>query len=137
MKVWKTRPWTRLNDMTTSRPPLPTLSSFDQKLVPQTTLDNLSLESLFHSPTYSLEFVYESEGDEIRIAGENACLYTPAFAITPMHTTASPQLHSRHPLFPRPRHPNRTSNILRYASRHHPRKSHHTRQRSPTLQPLH
>ncbi|USP77402.1 uncharacterized protein yc1106_04676 [Curvularia clavata] len=92
MEIWKTCPWTRANDMLLFSHIYQHCLPLIEKLAPQMTLEDLSLESFLHSPTYNLALIQDGVGDEIHIKGEDACLYTPAFAMTPMHTTDLPQL---------------------------------------------
>jgi len=57
-----------------------------RRLAPQTSLQDLSLECFVHSPTYHLELVDAGSNEDIRIEGEDECLYTPSFSIFPMRT---------------------------------------------------
>lgn len=61
-----------------------------EALAPQTTLQDLSLESFLHSPTYHLRVKPGANGD-VRIEGENECLDTPAFFIEPLPTADLPE----------------------------------------------
>lgn len=61
-----------------------------KRLAPQTLLQDLTLECFLHSPTYHLELVATDNNENIRIEGEQHCLYTPAFAISPMRTADLP-----------------------------------------------
>jgi tRNA A-37 threonylcarbamoyl transferase component Bud32 len=61
-----------------------------ERLAPQTSLQDLSLESFLHSPTYHLEFADTGVDGSIQIVGEDHCLYTPSFFITPMRTVDLP-----------------------------------------------
>jgi tRNA A-37 threonylcarbamoyl transferase component Bud32 len=61
-----------------------------EKLAPQTSLQDLTLECFLHSPTYHLEFADAGTDGSIRIEGEDRCVYTPSFAISPMRTIDLP-----------------------------------------------
>jgi hypothetical protein len=62
-----------------------------ERLAPQTSLRDLSLESFLHSPTYNLELIRGGIDHDIRIIGADECLYTPAFFTSPMHTANLPE----------------------------------------------
>jgi tRNA A-37 threonylcarbamoyl transferase component Bud32 len=55
-----------------------------EKLAPDDTLQDLSLEAFLHSPTYNLEIISGGVDEPIRIAGQEECLHAPAFFTSPM-----------------------------------------------------
>lgn len=71
-----------------------------ERLAPQTSLQDLSLEKFLRSPTFHLELVGAGIDNDIRIEGEHTCLYTPSFAISPIHTTRLPGACQEIPRFP-------------------------------------
>ena len=62
-----------------------------ERLAPQTSLQDLSLECFLHAPTYHLEPVDACVNEDIRIEGEDECFYMPSFAISPMRTADLPE----------------------------------------------
>jgi hypothetical protein len=70
-----------------------------ERLAPQTFLQDLSLQSFLHSPTYNLELVRGGSTEDIRIQGADACLYTPAFFTSPMRTADLPSACTAVPRF--------------------------------------
>lgn len=54
-----------------------------ERLVPQTELQDLSLESLLHAPTYHLELVAQNIGGEVDVIGQEGCVFKPAFFVAP------------------------------------------------------
>lgn len=58
-----------------------------ERLAPQTSLRDVTLESFLHFSTYRLELVDAINNGDTRIVGEAHCLHTPAFFISPMRTT--------------------------------------------------
>ena len=68
-----------------------------QQLVPDTSLDDLSLEGFLHTPTYNLEVVGGNSDDDIHVVGAEKCLYLPGFNISPMPTTELPEIRSTIP----------------------------------------
>jgi serine/threonine protein kinase len=72
---------------------------FLKRLAPQTFLQDLSLESFLHSPTYNLELVRGGIDEDIHIQGADACLYTPAFFTSPMRTADLPKACTAVPRF--------------------------------------
>jgi hypothetical protein len=70
-----------------------------ERLAPQTSLQDLSLEAFLSSPTYNLELINGGTGEDIRIKGEDECLYTPAFFTAPMRTADLPESCKSVPYF--------------------------------------
>lgn len=55
-----------------------------KKLAPQTILEDVTLEPFLHAPTYDLELVAKDSSAEITIIGQEECLSTPAFFMSPI-----------------------------------------------------
>jgi hypothetical protein len=91
MELWKGRPWGKPRD----KPLLDLIYQHSlpvlERLAPRTSLEDLSLESFLHSPTYNLELINRGIDEGIRIIGEDRCLYTPAFFTSPMSTADLPE----------------------------------------------
>lgn len=99
MELWKGRPWGRaryepLFDLIYQHF-LPLL----ERLTPQTSLQDLSLEAFLHPPTYNLELINGGIDEDIRIKGDDECLYTPAFFTSPMPTADLPESCKAVPYF--------------------------------------
>ncbi|KAF9693449.1 hypothetical protein EKO04_008944 [Ascochyta lentis] len=62
-----------------------------EKLAPETSLQNLSVESFLQAPSFNLELAKE-DGEDVRITGDEDCLYTPAFFTAPIPTADLPKL---------------------------------------------
>ena len=62
-----------------------------QRLAPETSIPNLTLEGFLHSPTYQLELVDAGKDGDTRIEGEDECLDTPSFSMSSMRTADLPQ----------------------------------------------
>lgn len=84
LELWKVSTWSRTNDNLLFDPIYQHCLPLIEKLAPQTLFQDLSLEGFIHSATYNLELVHEGFDGDIRIKGENECLYTPAFSTFPM-----------------------------------------------------
>jgi tRNA A-37 threonylcarbamoyl transferase component Bud32 len=99
LEIWKGLPWGKARNEPISdliyQHCLPLL----ERLAPQTSLQDLSLESFLHSPTYNLELVRGGSAEDIRIQGADACLYTPAFFTSPMRTADLPSACTAVPHF--------------------------------------
>jgi hypothetical protein len=63
---------------------------FLENLAPRTSLHDVSLEAFLHSPSYDLELTQEESDEDVRIVGEDKCLYMPAFFTSPMRITDLP-----------------------------------------------
>jgi hypothetical protein len=91
IEIWKGLPWGKARNEPISdliyQHCLPLL----ERLAPQTLLQDLSLKAFLHSPTYNLELVSGGIEKDIRIQGEDECLYTPAFFTSPMRTAELPE----------------------------------------------
>jgi hypothetical protein len=70
-----------------------------ERLAPQTSIQNLSLETFLHSPTYNLELINGGIDEDVCIQGDNECLYTPAFFTSPMPTVDLPEACRSVPCF--------------------------------------
>jgi serine/threonine protein kinase len=99
IEIWKGLPWGKARNEPISdliyQHCLPLL----ERLAPQTLLQDLSLESFLHSPTYNLELVRRGVDGDIRIQGADECLYTPAFFTSPMRTADLPEACKGVPCF--------------------------------------
>ncbi|KAF2128095.1 hypothetical protein P153DRAFT_405361 [Dothidotthia symphoricarpi CBS 119687] len=69
-----------------------------ERLAPQTSLQDLSLEYFLHTPAYNLNLV-DAGNEDIRIEGGEECMYTPCFSISPMRTADLPELCKAIPRF--------------------------------------
>lgn len=99
LELWKVGTCSRANDNLLVDPIYQHCLPLIEKLAPQTLLQDLSLEGFIHSPTYNLELIHEGVDGDVRIEGEDECLYTPAFFTSPMRTTDLPQLCKEVPSF--------------------------------------
>ncbi|KAF2026911.1 hypothetical protein EK21DRAFT_115283 [Setomelanomma holmii] len=68
-------------------------------ITPDTTLQDLSLESLFHAPTYDLHLIREANDQDVRVEGLDTCAYTPAFNMSPIPITSLPASSQTLPRF--------------------------------------
>lgn len=61
-----------------------------KQLAPQTSLQDLSLESFLHRPTFNIEIV-KGDNNDRRFERVTRCLYEPAFPTLPMRTADLPE----------------------------------------------
>jgi hypothetical protein len=99
LELWKVGTWSRANDDLLFDPIYQYCLPLIERLAPQTLLQDLSLEGFLKSPTYNLELVREGVHVDIRIKGEDECLYTPAFFTSAMRTANLPELCKEVPSF--------------------------------------
>lgn len=62
-----------------------------EKLAPQTSLQDLSLEAFLYQPNYNLELTAGGINGDIQIKGKDECSYTPAFFTSPIRTADLPE----------------------------------------------
>lgn len=55
-----------------------------KRLAPQTSIEDLCLENLLHSPAYHLELVDAGQNQDVRIVGDNKCVRMPLFSTSPV-----------------------------------------------------
>lgn len=70
-----------------------------EELAPQTLLEDLSLGSFLHAPTFHLELIVTGIDSNIYIKGKGTPLYTPCFTLSPMHITDLPEACDNIPRF--------------------------------------
>jgi hypothetical protein len=55
-----------------------------ERLAPQTSIEDLCLENLLHSPAYHLELVDAGQNQDFRIVGDDRCVRMPLFSASPV-----------------------------------------------------
>jgi serine/threonine protein kinase len=91
MELWKGRPRGKARDQPVFDLIYQHCQPLLEKLAPQTSLHDLSLEAFLHSPIYELELTKGNTTEDIHIIGQDKCLYMPAFFTSPMRTADLPE----------------------------------------------
>lgn len=99
LQLWKQQSWGRVRDQPIFDLILQHCLPLVESLAPHVSLQELSLESFVHSPTYNLRLTSERTHGGIHIEGQNDVQHIPAFFTSPARAADLPDLHKTIPRF--------------------------------------